>query len=568
MGEINTINISALKQYRNDFLNEKSNFKNSTYNAFLSSYARRCNDSYVQKMCQKLESIYKQIDKAYSNIDIWWGSYLENIEGVENTLSENGGSITESVIRSAVSSLPHLMTLKITGLGTQLMNIGMNVKSKASATSSGSKRDFSNIFSGYDNPTDKFMSGGKTYEEVESIMKQQKDMTLKDRLNTATTQAFASLDATTNTLFTENSLTEQEYQVHDAFDASVYQSIQGKKTIIVDAKQYVTDYVYSVHGSSDDSYYQIKFYNVDDSAKDFYGVNNTKIGLSVMCYDNNHNQTKLLAFPVDEDGNIQYDKVVTVLEKKDGKLYQYETSYGSEGLVKNIYQATTIDIMNTYNSIYHAESCYENGQIKSQILDNGIFESYYENGQVKVRKDATGKILKSCYENGQETFHTNDDGSIEEYYADGTIKEIKNADRTVVNPNLNKKVCHTDGTMTVYRVDGYELYDSAGNHIRDYYTDGTIHVEYPSDGSIISYNENGQLDNILYSDNSRNYYYPNGSIKIKQDNIVNGSSTCYRPNGTVHYTYDSNNVTVWYKEDGITIDYTGMPDGTRIYPNS
>lgn len=550
MSETNKINISSLEQYKNEFSSEKSNFKRLVYNSFSSCYLRRCSDQYVRQMCQKLESCYQNLDEAYNNIDSWWNSYIENVKGVENTLSEKGkGIITESVVRSAISNLPNLLTLKATNLSTALMNTGVNVKNSKSNSSSGNiNHDFSNIFSGYNSPTEQFLfRGGKSYDEVQSFVNQQQDEA-----------------------FSENILTKQEYKVYDEFDDEIYDALFKPyqcKPIIVDNEQYIVNHVYTVCGASDASYYQIMFYNTGDENKNFYGVDSTEIGLSVMCYDSNGNQTKFLAIPVDENGNIQYDKLITVLEKKGDKLYQYYTESGMEGLVQNIYKAETIDIMRVYSSIHRiSESYYENGSIKERKGDISV--SYYENGSIKERKDSAGHILESYYENGQVKFQINNDGSIEEYYADGAIEKIKNVDGTSVSPNLNKGVYHDDGTKTVYRVNGYELYDSNGNHVIDYYSDGTVRTEYPSDGSIISYDENGRIDNILYSDKSRNYYYPNGNIKIRQDNIIDGSYIYYRTNGTIEYTCSSDDIYVYYKEDGITVDYTKMPDGKITYPNN
>ncbi len=106
MSDIHKINVSLLKSYKTDFNSEQSNFSNVTYNTFSSCYIRRCNDPYISKMSSNLDTLYSRIHKGYSNINTWWSDYLKNVEGLEQSLSNNGkgGYIDETSVRNYVIS--------------------------------------------------------------------------------------------------------------------------------------------------------------------------------------------------------------------------------------------------------------------------------------------------------------------------------------------------------------------------------------------------------------------------------------------------------------------------------
>ena len=109
------INVSVLKSYKKDFDNEFNNFNNTSYSTFSSSYLKKCSDPSVQRMSIQLENFYKKIKKGYKNIDKWWTDYNENIESLENFLSDNGsvGAISESGIRNSANGLPILKKYNI-----------------------------------------------------------------------------------------------------------------------------------------------------------------------------------------------------------------------------------------------------------------------------------------------------------------------------------------------------------------------------------------------------------------------------------------------------------------------
>lgn len=134
MSEISRINISTLKMYKGNFENEKDNFKNSSYATFSSSYLSSSSDSTVNIMKSRLDEIYKSIDNGYNKIFTWFDNYTQDVDGIENVLSNDGrtGSITESLIRNYVNSnleqlpdyLTNFTTFPIEKIGTFDFAIG------------------------------------------------------------------------------------------------------------------------------------------------------------------------------------------------------------------------------------------------------------------------------------------------------------------------------------------------------------------------------------------------------------------------------------------------------------
>lgn len=109
MSEINRINISTLQNQKNNFENEMSNFKHSTYTTFRSSYISSSSDNTVSVIKSKLSEIYKSIDNGYNKIYSWWNYYLQDIEGVEEAICNDGrGSIAENLVRNSVEKLEQL----------------------------------------------------------------------------------------------------------------------------------------------------------------------------------------------------------------------------------------------------------------------------------------------------------------------------------------------------------------------------------------------------------------------------------------------------------------------------
>ena len=110
MSDICKINVSMLKSYENDFKKESNNFNNKTYTTFSSSYLKKCSDTYVRRMSNELQILYDNIKNGYQNIDKWWVDYNENVEGLENYLSDKGSVsiISESSVINSINQLPNL----------------------------------------------------------------------------------------------------------------------------------------------------------------------------------------------------------------------------------------------------------------------------------------------------------------------------------------------------------------------------------------------------------------------------------------------------------------------------
>ena len=117
MGSVNKCNISLLDSYYQQFSNEKDKFNSTAYKTFSSSYLTRCNDYNIVKMKNNLEKVYSKINKGYKNIDLWWNSYIDDMKGVENALSNDSktSSIKEGLLRNFINGqLPSLKNFDVT----------------------------------------------------------------------------------------------------------------------------------------------------------------------------------------------------------------------------------------------------------------------------------------------------------------------------------------------------------------------------------------------------------------------------------------------------------------------
>lgn len=103
--DANNINIEVLKQDKSLFNDEKSKFEKYSYEMFLSSYLNNSNDEYIKLMANKLEQLYKNIQKDYELIYDWFNDYVQNVSSLEKSLSDDFGTygITESTIRNFVN---------------------------------------------------------------------------------------------------------------------------------------------------------------------------------------------------------------------------------------------------------------------------------------------------------------------------------------------------------------------------------------------------------------------------------------------------------------------------------
>lgn len=153
MSELCKINVSMLKSYENDFNKEQSNFNTRTYSTFSSSYLKSCSDPYVSRMAGKLQALYDKLKIGYQNTDKWWTDYNDNIEALENYLSDNGsvGAIKESSVRNSANKLPNLKKYNINYSGVITSNVSASYETSFTESNVTPIVDsFSSLYSSYD----------------------------------------------------------------------------------------------------------------------------------------------------------------------------------------------------------------------------------------------------------------------------------------------------------------------------------------------------------------------------------------------------------------------------------
>lgn len=153
MSELCKINVSMLKSYENDFNKEQSNFNTRTYSTFSSSYLKMCSDPYVSRMAGKLQTLYDKLKIGYQNTDKWWIDYNDNIEALENYLSDNGsvGAIKESSIRNSANKLPNLKKYNINYSGVITSDVSTSYETSFTESNVTPIVDsFSSLYSSYD----------------------------------------------------------------------------------------------------------------------------------------------------------------------------------------------------------------------------------------------------------------------------------------------------------------------------------------------------------------------------------------------------------------------------------
>ena len=116
MSNTTKADLSLLKSYKSSFDNEKQRYTYNTYNTFSGGYISSCSDKYVQRMKTNLSYHYNFISDAYSKINTWWTNYNNDLECLENGLTNDrasGSGIKEASVRSSVNALPTLTKLNI-----------------------------------------------------------------------------------------------------------------------------------------------------------------------------------------------------------------------------------------------------------------------------------------------------------------------------------------------------------------------------------------------------------------------------------------------------------------------
>lgn len=168
------INVSLLESYEQDFNNEKSNFENSTYSTFSSSYFGRCSDPYVSTMNSKLTELYDKIKKGYNNIDSWWQDYNLNIKSLENLLStdERSGTVSDESTQGYVNSkLPTMDIFKMVFSGVIASSISaINYPVFSSQEVKTDLEDFKKNFSDYLNSNNETMKQNASKVEIEDTV--------------------------------------------------------------------------------------------------------------------------------------------------------------------------------------------------------------------------------------------------------------------------------------------------------------------------------------------------------------------------------------------------------------
>ena len=173
MSDICKIDVSTLKLYETKFKNELNDFNSKAYTTFSSSYLKSCSDAYVCRMSNQLQALYDEIKNGYDSIDNWFTSYITNVEGLENYLSDNGsiGAISEPNIRNSANQLPSLKkyNIKFAGIIEGAMVGALSTAAFANNAVSSTTDSFSSTYSDYNIPkmnTDEIDNDGNVIDKI------------------------------------------------------------------------------------------------------------------------------------------------------------------------------------------------------------------------------------------------------------------------------------------------------------------------------------------------------------------------------------------------------------------
>lgn len=101
-------NINKIESWYNEFSSLRNNYVNNYYKNYNNSYIKRCNDSNVAKMRNKLNAHYEKIKKLYDGINKYWREYLNDVKNTDNRLAGKGGGINAASLASKLNSMPRL----------------------------------------------------------------------------------------------------------------------------------------------------------------------------------------------------------------------------------------------------------------------------------------------------------------------------------------------------------------------------------------------------------------------------------------------------------------------------
>ena len=93
MSNINTIDVSLLKVYKNELSKEKTNFTTRSYNTFFNSYLYNSNCELLSNVVRNIEKKYRKLEASYDKINCFLEDYLSNVDSLEKSLI-NGTSIS------------------------------------------------------------------------------------------------------------------------------------------------------------------------------------------------------------------------------------------------------------------------------------------------------------------------------------------------------------------------------------------------------------------------------------------------------------------------------------------
>ena len=100
---VDTINLTLIKQYKIDFESEKSNFQHSSFATFTNGYINHCDDPYIKIMAQKLNAKYTEIDNSYFKILEWWNNFVSTYENAESLKIEVEGVDSGNILSTVAS---------------------------------------------------------------------------------------------------------------------------------------------------------------------------------------------------------------------------------------------------------------------------------------------------------------------------------------------------------------------------------------------------------------------------------------------------------------------------------